>query len=184
MFRAMQNLPSRSIVLTLFGAAFLVYCVMLTVTVPALRELSGGLDIFDLNPLAFGKGEASVLLDALGSEGRSYYLWRQLPLDFVYPVLMAAALSSGIVAIRRWAGWKHHVFAVLPLVPLISAGLDYAENALIVVLLASYPALPDLATSSGVIVGIAKSAFYVASISTFITCLLAGVLVRLKRRSA
>lgn len=179
----MQNLPSRSMVLTLFGIAFLIYALMLTVTVPALRELSGGLDIFDLNPHAFGKGEASALLDALGSEGRSYYLWRQLPLDFIYPALMAAALSSGIVAIRRWAGWKHHVFAVLPLVPLIAAGLDYAENALIIVLLASYPALPDLATSSGAIVGIAKSAFYVLSITTFTTCLLAGIIAHLKRQA-
>lgn len=180
----MQKMSSRPVVLALFGAAFLVYFVMLLVTVPTLREFSGGLDIFDLNPFAFERGEAAALLDALGAEGRSYYLWRQLPLDFLYPALMGAALSSGIIAIRRYAGWTHRFFAAFPLIPLIAAGLDYVENVHVVVLLASYPSLPALVTSTGVIVGIVKSAFYVLGITACITSLVAGVFLHLKRRSS
>lgn len=106
----MQKLPSTSMVFTLFSDAFLVYFVMLTVTVPTLRRFSDGLEIFDLNPRAFDAAEASALLNATGSEGRSYYLWYQIPLDFVYPTLMGTALSSGITAIQSYAGWTHRVF--------------------------------------------------------------------------
>lgn len=179
----MQNMPSRLTVLTLLCAALVVYFVMLYVTIPTLREFSGGLEVFDLNPRAFEQGEAAILLDALGPEGRSFYLWRQIPLDFLYPGLMGAALSSGIMAIQRWAGWKHRILTILPAFPLIAAGLDYVENVHIIVLLNSYPDLSALVCSSGMVVGIAKSAVYVTGITSFFACLFAGLYVRLKQRS-
>lgn len=179
----MKNTPSRLVVITLFGAAFLVYVVMLSITVPTLREFSGGLEIFDLSPLTFDRAEALALLDALGSKGRTYYLWRQIPLDLLYPALMGAALSTGIVATRAYAGWKHSVFRVLPFVPVIAAGLDYVENAHVITLLSLYPELPTLVCSSGMIVGILKNGFYLAGITAFIVCLVGAVAARLRRRS-
>lgn len=179
----MRTLPSRSMVLILFGAAFFIYALMLSVTIPALRNFSGGIEIFDLNPQAFQMGEATSLLDSLGEGGRSYYLWRQIPLDFLYPGLMGAALSSGIVALRNYAGWKHRFFHVLPLAPMIAAGLDYLENIHVIVLLTTYPDLSSFVCSSGFFVGIAKSLFYVISITAFFICLGSCAVIYLKRRA-
>ena len=170
----MQNIPSRSVVLTLFGAAFVVYFIMLGVTIPALKDFSGGLEIFDLSPRTFQLDAAVSLLENLGEAGRAYYLWRQLPLDVLYPGLMGTALSSGIIALRHYVGWQSRLFAALPIIPLIAAGFDYAENVHVIVLLTTYPSLSPLVCTSGFLVGVAKSAFYVVGIIAFFACLLAA----------
>ena len=81
-----------------FGtAATAVYLAMVLGTLPAL-EAQAGMMPFDLRPTGYSTDTALALLRALGAEGRFYYLTRQLPLDTLYPALMALTLSS----LYRW----------------------------------------------------------------------------------
>ncbi|CEN49759.1 conserved hypothetical protein [Capnocytophaga canimorsus] len=65
-----------------------VYLLMVFITIPTLNRLANGLEIIDVLP--FYDGEYVVrLLEYLESEGRHYYLYRQLPIDMIYPLLYA-----------------------------------------------------------------------------------------------
>jgi len=126
-------------VLLAFVAAQIVYAAMIGVTLPWLETRAGGLIPFDMLPGGYDLVAAQQLLDALGDEGRAFYLTRQIPLDLLYPGLFALAysLSWRWLAPRAWPGapWLVKFSRVA-----IAAGLaDYVENAFIIVMLTSYP---------------------------------------------
>jgi hypothetical protein len=74
-------------------------------------------------PMGYDESYARHLLDRLGEQGRRYYLTRQIPLDAIYPALLAIWL----IALWRYladkvgltAGWVRQVW----LVPIQVAGV-------------------------------------------------------------
>ena len=74
-------------------AAATVFCLMTTVTLSNIEAISGQVP-FDMRPLGYGPQDAVTLLKSLGVEGRSYYLTHQIPLDTVYPALLALTLVT------------------------------------------------------------------------------------------
>ena len=79
-----------------FGVlAAVVYSIIVTVTLTRLEAISG-LSPFDMRPLGYDTEQAMVLLEALGEEGRAYYLNRQIILDTFYPALLALALINAV----------------------------------------------------------------------------------------
>lgn len=74
---------------------------MLTVSIPHLHGLAGGRQLPDLMPAGLGHAQAVDLLSALGEEGRRLYPTVQLPLDMVYPLASAPAIS---LSLRAHAG--------------------------------------------------------------------------------
>lgn len=150
-------------ILVVLALALCLYAVMLLVTVPHLRELAGGLVPLDLRSGGYTLAEAQALFDALGEQGRSYYLLPQLLIDFVYPATMAVALGlmlHVLVPARRWV-------AFLPAIP---AAFDYLENILILVMLRGYP---DLSAS---LVAVASTATIVKAVSLSLCVALVVVL--------
>lgn len=135
--------PNGYTVLLAFGAAQVVYVAMLTLTLPTLENLAGGLAPFDMRPGGYDVFAARQLLDALGDEGRAFYLKRQIPLDLIYPALFAISyyLVWRWLAPRAWPKWPGlSKFAWLA----VFAGLaDYAENAFIVDMLLTYSDLTE-----------------------------------------
>jgi hypothetical protein len=122
-----------------------VYLAIVLGTAPELAQRAGGLAIFDLMPMGYDESYARLLLDRLGEEGRRYYLTRQIPLDAIYPALLAIWLIAlwRYLAdkVGRTAGWVRQVW----LVPILVAGFDYAENITVAGLILSYPDLdPNL----------------------------------------
>jgi hypothetical protein len=122
-----------------------VYLAIVLGTAPQLAERAGGLAIFDLMPMGYDESYARLLLDRLGEEGRGYYLTRQIPLDALFPALLAMWMVAlwGYLANRLGltAEWLRHVW----LMPVLVAGFDYAENVTVAALLLSYPDLePDV----------------------------------------
>ena len=78
------------------GAALLaasVYFTMVSVTLAHLAAVSGQMP-FDMRPFGYGPIDAAMLLDALGADGREYYLSFQIPLDTLYPALLALTNPS------------------------------------------------------------------------------------------
>jgi len=162
-------------------AAAAVYAAMLTITLPELTARSGGLTMFDLLPLGYDATYARTLLERLGSEGRDYYLFRQLPLDAAYPALLALSLAGLWRVLLRWSNLETPGRCALAWCSVLVAGLDYAENVAVAAMLLRFP------LESDALVGLASSAT-VAKSMTATVCFTAvaglGMVATLRRMTS
>ncbi|WJY94914.1 hypothetical protein CFELI_06485 [Corynebacterium felinum] len=176
----MNTLTHRRTVIILLISAFAVYFTMLYTTLPTLTVIAGGQSMFDLAPQNFRPESAQALLKSLGEAGRTYYLHRQLPLDFLYPLLAGSAYTLGIKALSDRLRWRHFVLSLLTLTPLAAGLLDYIENIAIVIILRSYPELPTTALAFGFYAGTAKQVFYSIGIGSFLILVIINAIRVLK----
>lgn len=161
-----------------FGlAGTALYLLMINVTLAQLEALSGQVP-FDMRPFGYGPQEAVQLLDRLEEEGRRYYLTRQIPIDSVYPALLAMTLVSALC----WFG-SH-----LPSRKLVCAGIafsvgaalfDYAENLGVTVMILSWQDLSHALVYATSAASIAKSCLTTAAA---LIALLLGVIWMLRSR--
>ena len=139
-----------------FGLASLgIYLVMINITLDHIQSLSG-LRPFDMRPGGYSSEQAYALLDALGVDGRQYYLTRQIPFDLIYPSLMALTL----VSILKWLesqGVNHVLTQVGIWLSAGAATADYLENAGICAMILSWPDLPTSLVQAASIASIAKA---------------------------
>lgn len=113
------------------------YLLMVNVTLAHIETRSGHRP-FDMRPFGYRPSDAASLLDALGAEGRAYYLGRQIPLDTLYPAILALTLISAMCWFDRRI--KSRRLVRLGILLAIGAALfDYAENLGIMVLIWSWP---------------------------------------------
>ena len=139
----------------LIGAS--VYLLMIYVTLAHIEAVSGHIP-FDMRPFGYGPTEAATLLEALGVEGRAYYLSHQIALDTLYP----AMLTLTLVATICWFGQRMPNRKLVHFGIALSVGsalFDYVENLGIAAMIWSWPEIfvPLVyATSSATIL---KSAF-------------------------
>lgn len=171
-----QRAATGKAVLAFFIPAMAVYALMLLVTIPMVGQYAPGMQLFDLSPAGYSHQYAVTLLDALGDEGREAYLYRQLPLDAVYPALFAISCSlmlSWLFAksFRPESGIFH-----LCLVPLAAGLFDYLENFCIVGMLLSYPQVSWLNVALASTMTILKSGLTAA----FFLLLAAGAIMAWK----
>ncbi|MBU2993652.1 hypothetical protein Q4555_12560 [Octadecabacter sp. 1_MG-2023] len=144
----------------LIGAA--IYLLMVRVTLAHIQAVSGQI-AFDMRPLGYGVADAVALLDALGEEGRSFYLHRQIPLDTLYPALMAVTL----VATFCWLGRRIPNGRTVRLGVTLSIGtalFDYLENLGVIAMILQGPnvSVPLVYVSSAA--SIAKSGLTTAAV--------------------
>jgi hypothetical protein len=74
--------------LLLFLLTYIVYAAMLLVTIPKVMEFALGMNLLDMMPMGYNLEYVHSLFQTLGSEGRSAYLYKQIPLDMTYPLLL------------------------------------------------------------------------------------------------
>lgn len=150
------------------GAALLatsVYVAMVSVTLAHLEFVSGQVP-FDMRPFGYGPSDAATLLDALGADGREYYLSRQIPLDTLYPALLALTLSCSIC----WFGRRMPNSRLVHLGVAFAVGsalFDYLENLGIVAMVYGWPDV------SGSLVHAASTATIAKSVTTTLAVMLA-----------
>ena len=132
-----------------------IYLLMINVTLAHIETVSGQIP-FDMRPFGYGPQEAAQLLDALGADGRRYYLTRQIPLDTVYPALLAMTLVSSML----WFGTR------LPNSRLVRTGIvfavgaaffDYAENIGIAAMILGWPDVSDALVQATSAASVVKS---------------------------
>ncbi|BDA65439.1 hypothetical protein MANAM107_22730 [Actinomyces capricornis] len=158
---------------------------MLTVTIPHLHGLAGGRHIPDLMPAGLGHAQAVDLLSALGEEGRRFYLTVQLPLDMVYPLASALAISlslralaghlpgaAGRPALRRTVTW----------IPLIGALCDWGENTCTALMIRSFPQVPTALPQIGGMFSLGKSVFVSLGVLLLLLACVLALLARLSGR--
>ena len=146
------------LVLILFIMTQAVYLVMVIVTLSHLRTLSSGSDPFDMMPAGYDLTYAVSFLQAIGEQGRSYYLTRQIPLDLLYPGLFAVSYGAMWLWLFAKLSVSRDTFRGIALIPVVVGLTDYAENASIVGMLKTFPQMPETLVSGASALTVAKSA--------------------------
>lgn len=106
--------------------------------VAKLMELTGGVSILDLLN-SYTVDQAYSLLESLGEVGRSFYLTRIIPMDFIFPLGYMLFYASLLALVIKKLDFKSNKVKLVLLVPIIATLLDYTENILIISLLRNYP---------------------------------------------
>ena len=109
----------------------LICLIMNIILIPRIEMNTQGIRCFDMN-FPGNYENALKFLDLIGDEGRNIYLFRQIPLDFIYPVFYTVLFVSLIYILANGKARK-----ILSVFPLILAVCDYAENIMSIIMLRS-----------------------------------------------
>lgn len=140
----------------LFGLAAAGFYLLMVYGTLAHIETLTGLRPFDMRPGGYSVELANSLIDALGIRGRWYYLTRQIPLDLVYPPLMAMTLIS----LFKWIGSRdvnHKLVRIGIWFSIAAAIADYLENAGICLMILSWPEISANTVMAASVASIVKS---------------------------
>ena len=149
----------------IFGlAAAGIYIVMINITLEHIQFLSG-LRPFDMRPSGYSSEQAHALLDALGIDGRQYYLTWQIPLDLLYPAFMALTLVSILKWIER-QGANGRLTKVGIGLSVGAAIADYLENIGICLMILGWPDLPTSLVQTVSLASITKAVLTTAAVLT------------------
>lgn len=133
-----KNLKGKKI-LFLFILTNLVYAFMLLVTIPKVMTFSKGLKLLDMMPTGYDVNYVKTLFETLGDKGRNAYLYNQIPIDMIYPLLFAISYCLILAYfLKKLNKLNSHLF-YLCLLPLIAGSFDYLENIGIITMLKNYP---------------------------------------------
>ena len=166
-----NNLNGRRI-LILFIFTGMIYMTMLTVTIPKLTGLAGGLKILDMMPTGYDPAYVNSLLNALGPDGRHFYLFNQLPLDMVFPGINAITFCLIFGYFFQKLGKIDGMLFYICYLPLLAGLFDYCENIGIITMLNIYPNNPEILSIVTNLFSILKS-----SLTTIYSLILIFVLI-------
>jgi hypothetical protein len=176
-----KHLGGKKIIL-LFAATNIIYAIMIAVTIPRVMSYGGGMKLFDMSPSGYTVEYAAALLTALGEQGRSAYLFNQLPLDMLYPFLFGVTYCLIFAYFLRLIGKLNSVYSYICLLPLAAGVFDYLENFSIIAMLTTYPHISSALVHAASIFTILKSAFstvfFVALILLLITVAVKKIFLR------
>ncbi|MEO9575856.1 MAG: hypothetical protein ABJ263_02695 [Tateyamaria sp.] len=116
-----------------------IYWLMMSVTLAHIEAVSGHVP-FDMRPAGYAPTQAAALLEALGVDGRDYYLSRQLALDTLYPAMLALTMIATICWLgQRMPNSRFVCFGIA--LSVASALFDYVENLGIMAMIWSWPSV-------------------------------------------
>lgn len=174
----LQKNASGKVVLVLFVLTMIIYLTMVFYSIPAVVSFAPELVLFDMSPTGYSYQNAMELLGTLGSEGRSIYLTRQLPLDFIYPGLFAITYSLLLVWLFLKSISQQSKIFYLSMVPVLAGICDYIENLFIISMINSFPDLSSNIVTIASLFTILKSSFT----SIFFLLLIWAVILYFKNR--
>lgn len=120
------------IIIILYVLQILIFQFMLRVTFPVIQENLGELQMFDMMKNGYDVSVAEQILAVMGEEGRNLYLHVKMPIDFVYPVLMAVVYYLVLVKTSTTFRYSYYVFPVLLIL------CDWMENICIIWMLSGH----------------------------------------------
>ncbi|WP_265427194.1 hypothetical protein [Chryseobacterium sp. YIM B08800] len=180
-----KNLSKKKILL-LFILTNIVYAIMLTITIPKVLVYANGMKILDMIPEGYNKDYINFLFSTLGTEGRDAYLFKQIPLDLIYPSLFGITYCLLYVFIITKLNKQDTPLFYLCLIPIFAGMFDYLENFGIIILLNSYPNISITISKLTSFFSVAKSALtliYFAIISITLIALLIKFIISKNKKS-
>lgn len=131
---------------------------MLTITIPQIMAISE-MKILDMMPTGYPPKYVNELMLTLGETGRHLYLFHQIPLDMVYPLLFGISNTLIIAYLLKKVKILDHKLIYLCFIPIIAGAFDYSENAGIIMILKNYPNNTDILSQVTNVFSILKSLF-------------------------
>ena len=126
-------------ILLLFLLTNLIYAFMLIITIPKTMVFSNGLKLLDMMPTGYDSDYINALFITLGDNGRYVYLYNQIPIDMIYPLLFGITYCLILAYfLNKLSKLKSPLF-YLCLLPLIAGLFDYMENIGVITMLINYP---------------------------------------------
>ena len=152
-------------VLGLFILTNAVYVFMLAVTIPKTMEFANGMKLLDMMPTGYDLNYVKELFNSLGEIGRESYLYNQIPVDMIYPLLFGLTYCLLLAYFLNKLYKLHSPFIYICLLPIIAGTADYIENFGIITMLKSYPDLTEIAVKTtntfSVVKSISTSVFFI-----------------------
>ena len=137
----LKKIASGKTVFILFIMTMAVYLLMLLYTIPMVESCAPNMALFDMSPSGYSHQYAISLLERLGDTGRTVYLTRQLPLDFIYPGLFAVSYSLLLIWLFSKSVKDTSRIFYLAFTPALGGLFDYLENIYIIRMVNSFPDL-------------------------------------------
>ncbi|MGN0467390.1 MAG: hypothetical protein ACI4GY_01535 [Acutalibacteraceae bacterium] len=124
----MKNKKAQNIILICSGVLTMIICIVMNfIFIPKIESSTGDLRIFDMT-FGYTYQQAKLFVSLLLPQGRDVYLHKQLPLDFIYPIVYSAFFISVLLKLKV----KNKALFALPVLLFIS---DYCENILSIIML-------------------------------------------------
>ena len=160
--------------------ANIIYALMVYVTIPKVSSFTDGLNLLDMMPRGYDFEYVKNLFDSLGSEGRSVYLYQQIPLDLVYPFLFGLSNLLLLAYLFKKIEVKNKNVYYLSLIPVVGGIFDYCENFGTIGLLTSYPDISPLFVQINSFFTVLKSGFVALFFILLILTFLVFVFIKVK----
>ena len=161
------------LILFLFVVTNIIYATMMLVTIPKVMQFSDGMQLLDMLPTGYDHAYVRALFDTLGDQGRNAYLYRQIPVDMIYPGLFGISYCLLMAYFLNKLGKLESNYFYLCLIPIFSGIFDYGENIGIITMLNSYPDISMIAAKVTNIFSILKSTSTSIYFMSLIVCLMA-----------
>lgn len=175
LFRKTQELLNRYStgrnVLVLFVITQIIYAFMLLYTIPNVMNHAKGMKLLDMQPAGYSAEYAKSLFDHLEASGREAYLFRQIPVDMIYPLLFAVTYSLLLTFLFKKSFNPSSKIHSLSLIPIVGGLFDYLENIGIINMLSIYPNFSVFLANMTNVFSVLKSIF----ITLFFVLLVVGV---------
>lgn len=168
-------------VLILLLITLVVYSYMLFYSIPHVMDYAGGMKLLDMQPTGYTPKYVHALFENLGQKGRDAYLFRQIPVDMLYPLLFAMTYSLMLAFLFQRAFKPDAKIQYLCMTPILAGAFDYLENAGIVIMLIDYPRLSDFLASLTNIFSLMKSLFTFIFFALFLFAIIAILTKRIRR---
>ena len=137
-----------------------IYTLMLTITIPEIMAITGEMKILDMMSTGYSPKYVNDLMSTLGETGRNLYLYHQIPLDMVYPLLFGISNTLIIIYLLKKAKIFEIKLFYLCFIPIIAGVMDYSENTGIIMILCHYPNNPDILSQVTSVFSVIKSMLY------------------------
>ena len=138
-----KNLSGRK-VLFLFILTNLVYAFMMIITIPKVMVYSEGMKLLDMMPMGYDREYINNLFETLGQKGRNIYLYNQIPVDMIYPLLFSISYCLLIAYFLKKLDKVNSAYFFLCWLPIIAGMADYFENFGIIMMLVNYPEIDSI----------------------------------------
>ena len=167
-------------ILLFWCAAMLVYILMVFGSLAEIERITG-VRAFDMRPTGYTYADALALISALGEDGRRVYLTMQIPLDTVYPALLAVSSASSLYWLSQSFGSTARWYRAVAAVAYLAAIADYAENGLIVWMLNAGLGVPEALVEAASMASVGKSILSTVVFTTLLIAIAEFAIRRMRR---
>ncbi len=168
-------------ILLFWCAAMFVYFIMVFGSLADIERITG-VRAFDMRPNGYSYADALAFISALGEEGRRIYLTMQIPLDTVYPALLAISSASSLYWLSQSFGSTARWYRAVAAIAYLAAFADYAENGLIVWMLNVGLGVPEALVTAASLATVSKSIFSTIVFTTLLIALAEFAIRRIRQR--